>query len=134
MTNDIVIDASALVEALGSANPHQPLIHRILTSRLFAPEVLILETLSAFAKHVRRGEMDLETAGRAVSRLSNLPVARSSHEPFMTRIWELRHSISVYDAAYIALAEELDAPLVTCDAKLAGSNSHNATIELYPPS
>ena len=50
------------------------------------------------------------------------------------RIWELRHSITPYDAAYVALAERLRVPPVTCDAKLAGSNGHNARIELYPRS
>jgi len=50
------------------------------------------------------------------------------------RIWELRHTITAYDASYVALAELLDVPLVTCDAKLATSNGHKAEIELYESS
>lgn len=54
--------------------------------------------------------------------------------PLIQRVWELRHSITAYDASYVALAEQLDIPLITCDAKLAGSNGHKAEIELYSTS
>jgi predicted nucleic acid-binding protein len=50
----------------------------------------------------------------------------------LERVWELRAAISAYDAAYVALAEQFDVPLITCDQKLAGANGHHATIQLYP--
>ncbi|MCP2238704.1 type II toxin-antitoxin system VapC family toxin [Prauserella halophila] len=59
---------------------------------------------------------------------------RSPHRGLIPRVWELRHSITPYDAAYVALAEQLDIPLLTTDARLAGSNGHSAEIELYPVS
>lgn len=48
----------------------------------------------------------------------------------LPRIWELRHNVTAYDAAYLALAEAIDAPLVTCDARLAASTGHEVTIEV----
>ena len=66
--------------------------------------------------------------------LPDAPIVRVPHRPLIERIWELRHTITAYDASYVALAELLDVPLVTCDAKLATSNGHKAEIELYESS
>lgn len=64
--------------------------------------------------------------------LSDLRLTRYSHTPLVARIWELRNNLTAYDAAYVALAEALDAPLVTTDAKLARASGHRARVELYP--
>jgi predicted nucleic acid-binding protein len=73
-------------------------------------------------------------APNAVGRRSMIsPIFRSRaipQEPFLFRIWELRHNVTAYDAPYLALAEALAAPLVTCDAKLASAAGHQARIEL----
>ena len=66
----------------------------------------------------------------ALEILQWLPLQRYAHEQFLARIWELRHGITAYDAAYVALAEALDAPLLTCDARLASAAGHHARIEL----
>jgi predicted nucleic acid-binding protein len=58
------------------------------------------------------------------------PLVRHRHDAFLYRIWELRHNVTAYDAAYLALAEALGAPLVTRDAKLAGAAGHRARVEL----
>ncbi len=58
------------------------------------------------------------------------PTERHDHPSLVGRVWQLRDSISAYDAAYVALAEALDAPLLTCDTKLAGAHAHHAKIEL----
>lgn len=59
-----------------------------------------------------------------------MPIQRYPHIEVLERIWALRHNISAYDAAYVALAEALDAPLLTCDARLAAAPGHTARIEL----
>ncbi len=69
-----------------------------------------------------------------VTWLQEAPIVRVSHRPLLRRAWELRHAISAYDALYVALAELLDVPLITCDAKLGGSNGHQARVEVYPAS
>jgi len=61
--------------------------------------------------------------------LIDFPIARYPHTSFLSRIWELRHNVTAYDAAYLALAEALAAPLVTRDAKLASVSGHQAQIE-----
>jgi predicted nucleic acid-binding protein len=76
--------------------------------------------------------MAIETANGAVIDLQQYPLARSPCRLLVPRIWELRGSITPYDAAYVALAERLGVPLATTDAKLGGSNGHDAEIEVYP--
>jgi predicted nucleic acid-binding protein len=62
--------------------------------------------------------------------MAELNITRYPHDVFLERIWDLRHGVTAYDAAYIALAEALDAPLVTCDARLTRSGGHSARVEL----
>ncbi len=69
-------------------------------------------------------------ARQALADLADLAVTRYPHPPFVPRIWELRHHVTAYDVAYVALAEVLDAPLLTGDARLAGAPGHAAAIEL----
>lgn len=75
-----------------------------------------------------------QVAAAALTDLAQAPIARAPHRPLIDRIWELRHSVRAYDATYIALAEHLEVPLVTCDAKLAGGDGHAAKVEVYPVS
>lgn len=65
----------------------------------------------------------------ALDDLSDLALTRYPHDVLLGRMWELRDNLTAYDAAYVALAEALDAPLVTCDAKLASAPGHRARIE-----
>lgn len=58
-------------------------------------------------------------------------LTRYPHAPFWARIWQLRDNLTAYDAAYVALAEALDAPLITTDGRLARASGHRATVELY---
>lgn len=134
MDRRYVLDASAVVEFLGATDPDRDLMHRIMMGDAAAPEIVDLEVLNAMRKQVRRGQLAPEVAEGAVRDLREFPIARSPHRPLMTRIWDLRHSVTPFDASYVALAEELRVPLVTTDAKLAGSNGHKAEIELYPAS
>jgi predicted nucleic acid-binding protein len=130
---NIVIDTSAMIEILlNDQSADVALRRRVMFSRLAAPELFDIEAASVLRRLVRCGAVAELAAASALADIGNAPVARAPHRPLMGRVWELRHSVGAYDAAYIALAEYLDVPLVTCDAKLAGSNGHDAKIELFP--
>ena len=126
-----VLDASAIVEFLGAKDADDALIHRVLMGRPLAPEIVDLEVTNAVRKQVRRGLLTASAADKVIDELRDLPVVRSPHRALIPRVWELRHAIATYDAAYVALAEQLGIPLVTTDAKLARSHGHKADIELY---
>jgi len=67
---------------------------------------------------------------QALDDLLDLPLTRYPHEPLLERIWALRNNLTAYDAAYVALAEALDAPLVTCDGRMASAAGHHAAVEV----
>jgi predicted nucleic acid-binding protein len=75
-------------------------------------------------------EITAARAHEALDDYAGLLVERSAHRELLRRVWELRETMTVYDGAYVALAEALDAPLVTCDGRLARSHGHSATVEL----
>ena len=95
-----------------------------------APDFIDLEILFAVRSRLGRGQLSQRRADQAVSGLADLPLVRYRHLPLVPRIWELRHNLTPYDAAYVALAEALDAPLVTLDARLANAPGPRCTIEL----
>jgi predicted nucleic acid-binding protein len=131
---DAVVDASAMIEVFTATEPHVELRKRVLLSQLAAPELFDVEALSVLRRLERAGAISARHAEEAIRDIGNTPVARAPHLPLLDRAWELRHSVTAYDATYIALAERLGVPLVTCDAKLAASHGHTAKIELYPVS
>jgi predicted nucleic acid-binding protein len=134
MSHRFVLDASAALAVLAGRNPDPTLRRRVLSGYPAAPEILDLEVLNTLRKQLRSGALPPALADQLAGRLRVFPVERSPHRPLIHRVWELRHAITGYDAAYVALAEKLRVPLVTTDAKLAGSNGHKAEIELYPAS
>ena len=79
---------------------------------------------------MRESEIDAAAAKAALDDFRSLDIERHAHEPLFDRIWELRDNVAAYDAAYIALAEALDAVLITCDGKLAHAPRIYASIEL----
>jgi predicted nucleic acid-binding protein len=80
---------------------------------------------------LRRGQISAERAHDARADFAELTLVRYPHEPLGDRVWDLRENLTAYDATFVALAEALDVPLVTCDARLAGAPGHDAQIELY---
>jgi predicted nucleic acid-binding protein len=131
----IVLDASAAAEillALPRAAPQ--LRERISRPRetLHVPHVFDLEVIAVIRRHALRGVLSDGRARRALGALDDLRASRYSHEPLRARIWELRQNVTPYDAAYVALAEALGAPLVTVDAALARAKGTRAEVELYP--
>lgn len=127
--NALVVDASALVELLlqrHRASGVRAALERART--LHAPHLIDLEVLHALRSLQLRGFLDQERAALAVHTFAQLPIERYAHAPFTPRIWALRHAVTSYDAAYIALSEVLDAPLLTCDARLEHSHGHGANV------
>ncbi len=81
-------------------------------------------------RHVAARLMPAPRAAEALADLADLPLQRASHRPLLARIWELRNNVTTYDAAYVALAEVLDAVLVTGDGRLAGAPGLRCVIEV----
>lgn len=104
---------------------------RIAGGELEAPHLIDLEFLQALRRMVRRGELSEDRANDARVLLDELNLTRFPHEPLSDRIWELRHNLTAYDAAFVALAEVLSEPLITCDARLASTKGIAADVELY---
>ena len=74
-------------------------------------------------RYALSAELDAARGAQALEDLAALPLSRYPHDVLLPRIWELRHSITAYDAAYVALSEALAAPLVTRDAALAAKTA-----------
>ena len=127
----IVPDASATVTLL-LGQPGFERIARWFSRRgpLHVPEILYLEVVHVLRRRLRSGELDAALADEALENLTMLPAVRHSHHPYLPRIWTLRDNLTACDAAYVALAETLNAPLLTCDLKLAAAPGHNARIEV----
>lgn len=128
----IVVDASAILEVL-LASPHSARIADMLFApgeSLHAPHVLDLEVAQVLRRFVSSRDLSAERGEDALDDLLDLPLTRYPHVPLLARIWELRANVTAYDAAYLALAEALDAPLVTRDARLKSAPGHSARVEL----
>jgi predicted nucleic acid-binding protein len=127
----IVADASVVASALGDdASDGERARTRLAGERLFAPELVDLEVASVWRRAVRAGRLAERRAEQALADLAALPLARAPHQPLMSRIWELRENITPYDAAYVALAEVLEAPLLTADQRLAQAPGLPCELEL----
>jgi len=129
----IVLDASATVEWL-----LQTAVGRLIEKRIYSrneslhsPHLLDLEVAQVLRRLVREGVVAKERADEAIDDLLDLRINRYPHFLLLPRIWQLRHNLSAYDAAYVVLAEELSAVLVTRDARLASATGHAARIELF---
>ncbi len=129
--NVIVVDASVLAVALGDDGADgQQARQRLADETLVAPELVDIEVVSVWRRHVAAQLMLVRRAASAVADLADLPLRRSPHRPLLQRIWELRHVVTPYDAAYIALAEALDVALVTADARLSRASGVRCEIEV----
>ena len=128
----IVVDASALLEFLLQT----PLGTRV-EARLFrdqeefhSPHLVDVEVTQGLRRLVRSGEVSPDRATEAIADLVDLDLHRYAHLDLLARAWKLRENVTAYDAMYVALAEALDAVVVTCDAPLATAPGHNARIEV----
>jgi predicted nucleic acid-binding protein len=128
----IVVDASALLEFLLQT----PLGARV-EARLFrdqdefhSPHLIDVEVTQGLRRLVRAGEVSADRAAEAIEDLIDLDLHRHAHLDLLTRSWKLRDNVTAYDAMYIALAEALDATVVTCDTALAKTPGHRAHLEV----
>ena len=128
----IVVDASALIEVL-LRTPAAIAVERWLfdpRQTLHAPHLLDVEVAQVVRRYAAKGEIDDERGRAALADLSDFPLRRYPHEFLLPRVWDLRNNLTAYDAVYIALAEVLDAPLLTRDQRLAAAAGHKARVEL----
>lgn len=119
MSASSVIDASAMVELLIGAAGAGPVAAAISRRVALAPDVFDGEVLHALSGMARGRRLDAAGSRAAVQSLSRAPLTRIPSRPFLLRAWDLRASLSIYDAIYVALAQVLGANLVTADRRLA---------------
>jgi len=126
----IVVDASAMVDALLGVTG--ALEHRLSQpgETAHAPHLLDLEVAQVLRRWVSRNLIAASRAQAALSDLADFRLTRYPHTALLARMWELRANLTMYDAAYVALAETLRAPLVTRDRRLAASPGHSARVEV----
>lgn len=126
-----MVDASVVVTALADDGADGDRARaRLAGERLAAPHLLDVEVLSAWHRLHALGAIDERRVALARADLDDLRVERTPHGPLLARCWELRANLTPYDAAYVALAEALGAPLLTADARLAGAPGLRAEVEL----
>jgi len=128
----IVVDASALLEVLLRTSFAKAVEDRLFAPQqtLHAPHLLDVEAAQVIRRYAANREIDGERGRAALADLAEFPVRRYPHDFLLQRIWELRNNLTAYDAAYVALAEALNAPLLTRDRRLAGAAGPFAHIEL----
>ena len=129
----LVVDASALFEVVADT-PGSEAVRALLAGdpEHAAPHLVDAEVLSAIQTHHRLGSLDATAAAQAVDDLRLWPGERWAHRALLERAWDLRHNVRGYDALYVALAEALDATLVTLDRRLGRVTSLRCSIEVLP--
>jgi predicted nucleic acid-binding protein len=128
----IVVDASVLVSALIADDAAGAYARLRLDAEdlVCAPEVIDLEVANAWRRELLAGNISEDRSRLGLDDLADLPLVRMSHRPLMHRIWELRHNLTPYDAAYVALAEILDVTLLTVDGRSTRAPSLRCEVEL----
>ena len=126
----IVLDASAAIEWLLQSPAGVRVDKRIfsVSQSLHAPHLLDVEVAQVLRRYVREKTISEQRGEEALEDLGDLLLNRYPHDFLLPRVWKLRATLTAYDAVYIALAEVLDAPLLTCDNKIASASGHNANI------
>lgn len=128
----IVVDASAALELLLRSPASEAIEARVFAAdqTLHAPHLIDLEIAQVLRRYVHIGDITAVRGEAALADWSDMAVQRYPHDLLLPRIWALRATLTAYDAAYVALAEALDAPLLTCDARIARAPGHRARVEV----
>lgn len=125
----IVIDASAAILGLLNDGEARAMLRE---GPVACPHLADSEVAHALRSQVLRGDLDVLDAGRAIDTWGRLGIERIGVQGLLPRIWELRDNVSAYDATYVAVAEALEAPLVTADGRLAWAPGTRCTITVVP--
>lgn len=130
----IVVDATVLAVALADdAADGDQARARLRDEVLLAPELVDLEVTSVWRRLEAVGHLDARRGSLAVADLAAIPLRRVPHRALLPRCWELRANLTVYDAAYVAVAELTGALLLTADGRLARAPGPTCAIELLEP-
>ena len=126
------VDASALIEVLLRTNGSAVVEERLFAAgeTLYAPYLIDIETAQVLRRYAAGGEIDGARGLAALNDLADFPLRRYPHDFLLPRVWDLRHNLTAYDAIYVALAEALDATLLTRDRRLAAASGHQARVQL----
>jgi predicted nucleic acid-binding protein len=127
----LIVDTSALVAALLEDPRPFTLLDRLSGEEFHAPHLVDVEFTHALRRLLATGQLTPDRAARGRTDFADLAIVRYPHTPLLDRMWELRENLTAYDAAYVALSEALDAPLVTADARLAAAPGHHAVVEAF---
>src|ERR1039458_459010 len=119
----IVVDASALLESLLRTPAAEAVERRLFApdQTLHVPHLLDVEVAQVIRRYAANGEIDSERGRAALADLAAFPLRRYPHDFLLPRVWDLRNNLTAYDAVYVALAEALDATLLTRDHRLAAA-------------
>jgi predicted nucleic acid-binding protein len=129
----VIVDAGALYEVLAARQRGTAIERRLEQEDLLgAPHVVDVEVLGVIRRQFLFGALDRTAANLAVQGLRNWPGERFGHRGLLQRAWQLRHSVRTWDAIYVALAEALEATLLTTDERLARVGGLYCTIEVAP--
>jgi predicted nucleic acid-binding protein len=128
----IVLDASAAIELLLNTPLGERVADRLADAgeALHAPHLLDVEVLHVVRRLCAGRTLSERRARQALADLTDLPVTRYSHQDLVARAWTMRATLTAYDAMYVALAEALDATVVTCDARLGRAHGHGVKIDV----
>lgn len=128
----IVLDASAVIEWLLQSPAGTKIEKRLFSpsESLHAPHLLDVEVAQVLRRYVREKIISAQRGQEALEDLADIALSRYPHDFLIPRVWELRATLTAYDAVYVALAELLDAPLLTCDGKIASAPGHSANVEV----
>ena len=128
----IVLDASAIIELLLRTPTGRRVEARVFSNleSLHAPHLIDIEVAHVLRRYAAAGTITATRGSEALQDLADLALTRYPHEVFLEKIWQLRGHLTAYDAAYVVLAEALDAPLLTCDRKLASAARHRARVDV----
>lgn len=131
----IVVDASVLADALVDDGEVGQQARAVLAqdTHWVAPAHLLVEVLSVVRGKVLGGKLGIERADDAVMAMTELVIETVDPATLIRRMWELRNNVTVYDAAYLAVAEATDAPLITGDARLARATGAKCEVRLITP-